>query len=118
MQKSYKLLIAAALGCILMLSVLAGYLLARNDSQPDNNAPAATAVAAAHQTQAPEPTTMPVFKIKLDDSVLRMYSDNTVIKETVISPDVYPTDDIAELTAGTVYPCLEDALIDWESLCE
>lgn len=119
MQRNYRLLIAAALLALLILSVTVGFLLAEKNA-PNNSAPVPTAhaVAASLPTEAEKKPEAPVFKIKLEDDTLKMYSDETVIKETTISPEVYPQEDITALTFGTVYASLEDALIDWESMCE
>lgn len=118
MQRNYRLLIAAALLALLILSVTVGFLLAEKNAPKPEPAPTAHAVAASLPTEAVKAPDTPVFKIKLEDDTLKMYSDDTVIKETTISPEVYPQEDITALTSGTVYTSLEAALVDWESMCE
>lgn len=102
---------------ILTVSIWAGYLSVRNDS--DLSVPAQTpepaATPAALQTEAVIEEA-PVYKIVLSGATLTMMSDEEKIKETLIAPEVFPPADIEALSAGITYLSYEEALMDWESL--
>lgn len=119
MQRNYKILLVAAFAVILILSSLVGFMLARITSEK-KEIPTATQIVKSEVEEFDDEAekVSSVFRIKLDDDVLKLYHEDAVIKEAVITPEIYPSGDIHELKVGTIYETMEEALVDWESLCE
>lgn len=73
-------------------------------------------------TESALQTTVPAAKekytIRLDGNTLALYEDGKKINETEIAPHVLPMADIKALRLGLGYSTLENALMDWESLCK
>jgi len=57
------------------------------------------------------------YKIILADDNLMLYFEDELINKTQVSADVLPRADIKALSTGIEYNSLEEALVDWESLC-
>ncbi|MBQ7975589.1 MAG: hypothetical protein IJ300_07890 [Clostridia bacterium] len=58
------------------------------------------------------------YKIILSGDTLQLYNKDELINQTSIAPDVLPRADIKALSLGIEYYTLEEALLDWESLCK
>ena len=79
-------------------------------------------------TQAPEvteatlsttaPDTEKIYTIQLQGNTLVLYENKEKLNETEIAPNVLPSSDITALKSGLEYSSLENALMDWESLCK
>ena len=67
-------------------------------------------------TTAPE--TEKIYTIRLQGNTLVLYENEEKLNETEIAPHVLPSSDITALKNGLVYSSLENALMDWESLCK
>lgn len=78
--------------------------------------PSFEAKEAAIQTTVPDNEEK--YKIVLEDNCLILYEGKKKLNETEIAPDVLPFSDIKALESGLSYSSLENALVDWESLCK
>ncbi len=106
---------------ILVISVLAGIFSVKNEEQPPDRP--------LHSDNPILPTSVKnvideltdndigPYKIILSGNKLMLYLKDELIDETVVAPEVLPRADVKALTDGITYKTIEDALIDWESLC-
>lgn len=106
---------------LLIVSILTGIFIVRgnkNTNEPingTNNTPYPSTSQGVADTFTNEHNKK--YKIILSDNNLMLYFEDELINETQVSADVLPRADIKALSAGIEYNSLEEALLDWESLC-
>ena len=57
------------------------------------------------------------YKMILNGNKLMLYFNDELLNETTVASEVLPRADVKALSDGIAYKTIEDALVDWESLC-
>lgn len=119
MKKNHIIALSIAGGIIILSSTLTIFQSAtQKDSFPKTTiSPQSSTSVKQTVTNTTIPSPEEKYKILLRQSVLELYENGIIIKQTTISPDVFPRADIKALTQGISYSSAEKALTDWESLC-
>ena len=119
MNRKYIIWVIPGIILIGILSVVTGINMGKNHRVPTPT-PAYTQVPEVREanlsTTAPE--TEKIYTIRLQENILVLYENEQKLNETEIAPHVLPSSDITALKNGLEYSSLENALMDWESLCK
>ena len=119
MSRKYIVLTVMCIALVAVLSVIAGLNIGKS---PVHYESTPTPYPVSEITPSALQTTVPVeeekYTIRLDGSNLVLYEGKKKINETEIAPHVLPMADIKALRSGLGYSTLENALMDWESLCK
>ncbi len=119
MNRKYIIWVIMAIALITVLSIITGINMGKSRSTP-NPTPTQTQIPEVKQTSlsTTAPDTEKRYTIRLDGNTLVLYEAEEKINETEITPHVLPMADIKALQSGLDYSTLENALMDWESLCK
>ncbi len=119
MNRKYIILIIIGIAIIAALSILIGINMGKT---PGTNEPSPSPTQASEFAEVSSETVVPVpeekYTITLKGNLLALYKGKDKINETIIAPHVLPHSDIEALKSGLSYSTLENALMDWESLCK
>lgn len=119
MNRKYIIWIIPGVIAIGVLSVIAGLKMGKTpEIQKPSPSPTEYSdyTEVSTQTQIPDPEEE--YTIILKEGSLVLYENDKKLNETKIAAHVLPYGDIEALESGLVYHSLENALIDWESLCK
>ena len=119
MSRKYIIWVVAGAAVVLILSIIAGINIGKS---PATYEATPTPYPVSPIEQASIQTTVPLkeekYTIRLEGSSLILYDGEKKLNETEITPHVLPSSDIEALKSGLSYSSLENALVDWESLCK
>ncbi len=119
MNRKYIIWIILGAVTVGTLSVIAGLKMGNTpETQTPSPSPTEYSDLAEASAQAQIPVPEQKYTIVLEEDSLVLYENDKKLNETEIAAQVLPYADIKALKSGIAYSSLENALIDWESLCK